>query len=185
MSRTGPAGRRRTLRIAAISTFFALVLLALVSIALVQFPTTNRNPPHVDAVVVLGALDQNNMAVASRLLRNGTSHTLVLSVADGEWGSLCRDFPDGITVICFRPDPSTTRGEAESIERLATEYGWRSLAVVTWTTHIARSRILVSRCYEGDLYLVDYADDMTFGDKLYEQLYQTASFVKAMVEPDC
>jgi len=45
--------------------------------------------------------------------------------------------------------------------------------------------MLIERCFAGDLYMVDYADDMTFGDRLYEQVYQSASFVKAMVQPGC
>ena len=180
-----PTRHRRTLRRAVMAIVVSLLILTAVGIVVIQFPTTTRNPPHVDAVVVLGALDQGDMAAAGRLLEAGTSSTLVLSVADGEWGNLCRDSPPGISVICFHPDPSTTQGEAKAINQLAAENGWRSLAVVTWTTHVARSRVLLSRCFDGDLYLVDYPDEMTLGDRVYEQLYQSASFVKVLLQPTC
>lgn len=180
-----PTRRRRVLRGAGIAIVLAGLVLMVVGIAVVQFPATTRNPPNVDAVVVLGALDQDDMAAAGRILNSGTTSTLVLSVADGEWGTLCEDFPPGITVICFRPDPSTTQGEAEAIGQLAEKHGWRSLAVVTWTTHVARSRVLISRCFDGDLYMVDYPDGMNLADKIYEQLYQSASFLKVLIYPTC
>lgn len=155
------------------------------AVAAIQFPGTTRNPPYVDAIVVLGALDDFNMAEAERLLDAGTSNNLVLSVADGEWRTLCTDFPPGVTVTCFDPDPSTTRGEAESIGHIAQEHGWRSLAVVTWTTHVLRSEALISRCFDGDLYLVDYPNGMSIGDRIREQAYQSAAMVKVLLQPGC
>jgi hypothetical protein len=153
-------------------------------VIVVQFPATEM-PAKVDAIVVLGAMDAYNMAEASRLVSAGVSDELVLSVPYGSLGTICKDPPRGLNVTCFVPDPSTTRGEAQEIHRLAESRGWTSIAVVTWTTHISRSRMLIERCFAGDLYMVDYADDMTFGDRLYEQVYQSASFVKAMVQPGC
>ena len=57
-------------------------------------------------------------------------------------------------VICFTPDPNSTRGEAEEVARLARRHGWRSVAVVTSDYHVFRSRLLFRRCYHGRLAVV-------------------------------
>ncbi len=49
-------------------------------------------------------------------------------------------------VICFTPDPNSTRGEAEEVRRLARRNGWRRIDVVTSTYHVFRARILFRRC---------------------------------------
>ena len=36
-----------------------------------------------------------------------------------------------MTVLCFHPDPETTRGKAEAVGRLAPEYGWTSVILIT------------------------------------------------------
>lgn len=170
---------------------WALVVIAVVlvpllaaSVVLVQFPRTEV-PTKVDAIVVLGPLDEGNMGETFDLLAAGVSDQLALSVADGEWGTLCSEPPAGVTVTCFDPDPETTRGEAQKVGQLAAEKGWRSLAVVTWPTHSTRSQWLISRCYDGDLYMVDYPYPLTFNELLVEQLYQTGALVKVAVERGC
>jgi uncharacterized SAM-binding protein YcdF (DUF218 family) len=49
-------------------------------------------------------------------------------------------------VLCFRPTPFSTRGEAREAKLLAAQRGWRSLLVVTSTYHVYRTRILFHRC---------------------------------------
>ena len=57
-------------------------------------------------------------------------------------------------VLCFTPNPNSTRGEAEEVARLAARRGWDSIAVVTSNYHVFRSRILFRRCYKGRVAVV-------------------------------
>ena len=97
----------------------------------------------------------------------------------------CGQPPVGVDVFCFIPDPSTTRGEAQEIGRLAQEHGWSNVAVVTWPTHISRSRALIERCYGGTLQMVDYDDQMSFATRMQENVYQSGAFLKAMIDTGC
>lgn len=48
-------------------------------------------------------------------------------------------------VLSFVPAPSTTRGEARGIARLARERGWQRVIVVTSTYHVPRARLIFGR----------------------------------------
>ncbi len=58
---------------------------------------------------------------------------------------------DGFRVVCFTPDPDSTRGEAQEIGRLARENGWQRVLLVTSRFHVTRARMLVDRCVDGDV----------------------------------
>ncbi|TMM14718.1 MAG: hypothetical protein E6F98_03520, partial [Actinobacteria bacterium] len=57
-------------------------------------------------------------------------------------------------VICFQATPYSTRGEAETVTRLAERDGWNRLVVVSSTYHLTRARMLFRRCYRGTLWTV-------------------------------
>jgi hypothetical protein len=48
----------------------------------------------------------------------------------------------------------STRGEAETIGRLARANHWRRVTVVTSSFHVTRARILLERCHAGPLTVV-------------------------------
>jgi hypothetical protein len=52
-------------------------------------------------------------------------------------------------VLCFDPEPNSTRGEAEEIGRLARAHHWRTIVVVSSTYHLVRSRLLIRRCTDA------------------------------------
>ena len=86
------------------------------------------------------------------LVRAGVAPTLVIS--DGQargWSEGNRLCAGGakFRVVCFRPSPYSTHGEAADVARLARERGWRSLVVVTSRYHVTRSRLLFGRCLDG------------------------------------
>jgi hypothetical protein len=56
---------------------------------------------------------------------------------------------EGLRLVCFTPDPATTRGEARRFAELAGRQGWRSLVLVTSTYHVLRAGLLLERCYDG------------------------------------
>ena len=98
---------------------------------------------------------------------------------------ICHRPPAGVDVVCFEPDPSTTRGEAREIGRLASERDWTRVAVVTSTFHISRSRMIIGRCFHGTLLMLDSGERISAPTWAYQWLYQTAGFVKAEVLRGC
>jgi hypothetical protein len=97
-------------------------------------------------------------------MRKKVAPTLVISDAPiygwPEANRLCPPKRAAYKVICFHPDPYSTRGEAEQIARLVNRHRWRSVVVVTSTFHVTRARMLVKRCVDNaKVYLVgaDYA----------------------------
>ena len=111
------------------------------------------DPRRADAVVVLSGGRKARLDKGLELVRRNVADTLVIS--DGRaagWiraNQLCANGADGFRVVCFKPDPYSTQGEAEAIARLGRERGWRSVTVVTSTFHVFRARMLVERCFAG------------------------------------
>ena len=136
-----------------------------------------------DAVVVLGEPDALSLRLAQRLLDEGVSDQLVLLRALSN-PPQCASPPPGVTVTCLVPDPTTTQGDARAIGRLAAQKGWDRLVVVTWTTHVTRSRTLIEACYPGTLMMTGYVLDM--GDRrLAELAHQVGGYAKALVSRGC
>ena len=115
-------------------------------------------PARADAVVVLAGGRKLRLEKGLELMRRDLAETLVIS--DGEargWpeaNRLCADGGDGFRVVCFKPDPYSTQGEAQGVARIARERGWRSVTVVTSRFHIHRARMLFERCVPGDVNVV-------------------------------
>lgn len=111
------------------------------------------SPRRADAVVVLAG-DHLRLGKALELMTRRVAPTLVISdgLAPG-WrkaNRLCRAGARGrFRVLCFRPDPYSTRGEARAVARMAAARGWRSVVVVTSTYHVTRARLLFDRCVDG------------------------------------
>ena len=112
-------------------------------------------PAKADAVLVLAGSKQR-LPVGVDLVERGVAPVLVISDGlDPRWkqaNRLCRS--GGPKVLCPRPDPYSTRGEAQMAARLAEEHGWDSLAVVTSRFHLFRARRLFERCLDADLAFV-------------------------------
>jgi len=132
---------------------FAVGLVA-VGAATVKFilrPETD-SPERADAVAVLAGGQGERLAKALQLIQTGTAPALVISNgADPKWpeaNRLCSG-TSTFEVICFRPDPDNTRGEARALASLAESRRWQSLLVVTSTYHVTRARLLLRRCYAG------------------------------------
>jgi uncharacterized SAM-binding protein YcdF (DUF218 family) len=137
----------------------ALVLVAWLVATVVLFVAPHEDDPSdpPDAVVVLSGAREPRLAKGLELTRLWTDATLVIS--DGRapgWrdaNRLC-DGGSRLDVVCFRPQPYSTHGEAEDVARLARARGWRSLVVVTSRFHVTRSRLLFERCTDGQVLVV-------------------------------
>ena len=134
-----------------------LLALAFLTARFFIWPKTDTPRPS-DAIVILGpGLHGERLAGGLRLMRQGLGRVLVISKArNREWTAadqLCAE-QTSFRVVCFFAKPYTTRGEAETIARLANRHGWRSLIVVTSTYHVTRARLWNGRCHRGRLEVV-------------------------------
>ena len=127
---------------------------AVVVVRFVLWPV-QQSPRHADAVVVLAG-DHLRLGKALELMTRRIAPTLVIS--DGrapgwhEANRLCRGAAR-FRVLCFRPDPYSTRGEARAVARMAVARGWRSMLVVTSTYHVTRARLLFDRCTHARVFV--------------------------------
>jgi uncharacterized SAM-binding protein YcdF (DUF218 family) len=114
-------------------------------------------PIHADAVVVLSGGRGDRLPKALALMDASVAPVLVVSrgvdQAAVQAARICTE-PTGYEVNCVRPDPNTTRGEANTIARVASERGWHSLVVVTSRYHLTRARLLIGRCVRAHVTMV-------------------------------
>jgi uncharacterized SAM-binding protein YcdF (DUF218 family) len=102
---------------------------------------------------------------------------------------VCRHASD-IEVICLPPFPTTTRGEADLVRRLADQRGWTKIVVVSWRYHLPRARFVFSQCFSEQPGVVVFeAVPNRFHFAVWRwqfiYVYQIAGFVKAMLQGDC
>ncbi len=132
---------------------FLALLLAAIGLSAKLFIWPEQHPAgRSDAVVVLAG-SKKRLAKGLELMQRGLAPVLVISdgLAPG-WPTanrLCRLGSKSFEVICFRPDPYSTRGEAERVTRMAKNRGWRTVTVVTSTFHLTRARMLFKRCLKA------------------------------------
>ncbi|MDQ1744170.1 MAG: hypothetical protein QOE23_2509 [Pseudonocardiales bacterium] len=190
---TGSAGRPRSRLLGGLRRLVAALLaLLLVWLAgcflLVVHPSVDR-PVRSDAILVLGSPSvDGRLEEGLRLAAAGYADTLVISIgwAKGRQRiAACADNDPRYRVICFQPDPPTTRGEAEEVGRLARQQHWNSVLVVTSTYHLSRARLIVGRCMPGTVRMVDTPARPSLGGWAYQFAYQTGGFAKALLHPSC
>ena len=134
-------------------------------------------PQHVSAIVMLaGPGDRLDKALQLATARRAPM--LVVSRGHEGYGGVCPPKIPGLTLICFDPSPSTTRGEAQYIDRLAQRYHWRSVVLVTARAQDTRARIRVGRCYSGQTYVVTVPQPLS--EWPYEIAYEWGATFKAL-----
>jgi uncharacterized SAM-binding protein YcdF (DUF218 family) len=106
-----------------------------------------------DAIVVLGGEHDGREDYGLHLAKLGYADVVVISdpygPGDSVMARVCNSTSASFRVICEHPDPSTTRGEALLVQRLAHEYSWRSVIVVSWKFHLVRARYIFGQCFDG------------------------------------
>ncbi|MFL6161869.1 MAG: ElyC/SanA/YdcF family protein [Jatrophihabitantaceae bacterium] len=165
------------------------MLLWLVACFLVVAKPSVDRPVRSDAILVLGPpLVDGRLDQALRLAAAGAAGTVVISIG---WDkgrqkiAACSNDNPGYQVICFQPDPATTRGEAEEIGSLARSHHWSSVLVVTSRYHVSRARLIVKRCMPGRVGMVAAPGKPSIGDWAYQFAYQTGGFAKALLHRGC
>ncbi|MGB3483192.1 MAG: YdcF family protein [Mycobacterium sp.] len=140
-----------------------------------------------DAIVVLGGDRDGRIDYGLDLARQGYANTVVLSNSYGEFDPMirqkCASGTATITVICFIPDPWTTRGEAMFVQRMAQERGWHHVIVVSWNYHLVRARYIFDQCFDGTVTMraVPGSYDYNLAEWAEVYGYQYAAIVKAAV----
>lgn len=174
-----PGRRGRRWRRIAIPLVILVIAFTLATARLFVWPTQGM-PTRVSAIVMLnGPGDRLNVALD--LAWQHRAPFVVISRGSPTYGhgSVCAPPIPHVTVICFDPDPATTKGEAEFVGHLARKYRWRSVALVTIAPQDSRARLLVERCFTGPVYVV--SAPLSWSAWPYEIAYEWAAMVKALV----
>lgn len=125
----------------------------------------------------LGLIDERQ--VENLVIPNGTVATWP------DANRLCEG-PTSFRVLCPTPRPDTTRGEARTIAALAEREGWSRLAMVTSDYHVSRARLLLSRCFDGDLAVVSANSKLNPFDRGVRIAHEWFGLARArVVERDC
>ncbi|MCW2524425.1 MAG: hypothetical protein JWO63_2760 [Frankiales bacterium] len=168
---------------------FALFLAWLVAGFVLFVHPKVDTPRHVDAVLVLGPpTADGRFDVALNLVKEGYADNLVVSGATPttpEVKQLCKDGIGKATIICFQPDPRTTRGESMKIHQLARRYHWHSIMVVTSTYHVSRARTIMKRCNPETILMIAAHRGISLSEWAYQYLRQTAGYVKVLTNQSC
>ena len=144
-------GRPSRLRVVGIGAVLVAALVAALTARVFVWPALPPLPAHADAIVELaGPGDSARDQVALRLAREHRAPLLIQSTLPGD--TSCLPPVAGVTIACFQPDPSTTRGEARHIGALAAKRHWTSVILVTTPDQAWRAHVRVSRCFSGAIY---------------------------------
>ncbi|MCX2933629.1 YdcF family protein [Mycobacterium sp. CVI_P3] len=143
-----------------------------------------------DAIIVLGGDNDGRLEYGLSLAEQGYADTVVLSNAYSEdeadsadYRRACASGTPTVTVICFRPVPFTTRGEAMYLTRLAKQHHWTRVIVVSWNYHMVRARYIFHQCFDGSVTMrpVPRTYDYPLWYWAWEYAYQYTAMIKAFV----
>jgi uncharacterized SAM-binding protein YcdF (DUF218 family) len=136
---------------------FGLLVVAWVVGAVALFGFHHDGPPvHADAIVVLEG-SSTRLPLGVKLANEGYAPLLVVSRGDSKKleQKVCSNTDHlRVRVLCFYAKPASTQGEAEEIGRLAKQLDLKRIDVVTSQFHVFRARMLIKRCFHGDLHMV-------------------------------
>ena len=167
---------------------FALWFTACLLLFCLNSPASPTSP--VDAVIVLAGSSEERLPVAQRFAADGGAPVLVVSWTDTPGNvsadTLCREasFP-GASLICFRPAGMDTRGEAEVIGTLVKANGWTSIAVVTSSYHVPRSKALIQQCTDATVSMVASKPNLDSMEWLRRFVIETGGLIDVNLHPEC
>jgi uncharacterized SAM-binding protein YcdF (DUF218 family) len=181
------ARRSRILWCGLLGAATALAVVAALVADLFLFPHVARVSGSADAVVLLAGSSPDRLPVAVRLAREG-SGVLVVSAAGGRTNApsraLCHD-PGDLVVLCFRPSPSTTRGEGRAIGRLVEEQNWTRITVVTSTYHLTRAALTIGRCTDAEVQMAEAEPGLSVGEWVTRVGHETGGLLETALAPGC
>ena len=147
---------------------------------LFMWPDVNV-PVHSDAIIVLGGTG-DRIEKGFSLAQDGYAPRLIFSLNSAQQ---CYPSTKKVTIECFTPNPSTTRGEAHAISYIASHQHLHRIILVTTTPQATRARLRVGRCYPGHILVVGVSPGgiRAWVDTL---TYEWGALFKALVlQPSC
>lgn len=147
-----------------------------------------------DAIVVLGGEHDGREDYGLSLAQQGWAKTVVISdpwnPGDQVMKRVCGASGGGIDVICHRPDPLTTRGEADFVRQLAKQRSWTKVIVVSWKYHLPRARLIFRQCFSdapGATVMVPVPRRYQYSvlDWEFIYAYQWGGIAKALMQGKC
>lgn len=184
-----PGTRRRRLAILAL-VFVALIGAGVPVYVAPQVEIMDLHPERrADVIFVLGGGAYERYPYALELALLDFAPRVVMSNPRGSrdiWMTdLCDSQRYDFPVTCFEPDPSTTRGEAQELRRLADLYDWKRVIVVTSVPHISRARFILDRCFDGELIMAASPENISLSYWAWTYAYQTAGYARAFSHTWC
>lgn len=176
---TGPA-RRRFPRRHPVITVLVLVIVAFVVASAVLFvwPASDQ-PRRVDAIVSLnGESEIAREAKAVSLAKHGYAPLLLFSQGGNSADTSCPKVP-GVRVVCFVPNPPHTFGEIKWVANYAHRHDLHSLMIVPGGTQVTQARLLMQRCYTGQIVMVPAWEGVLHVP--YQVIYEWGALAKALV----
>jgi uncharacterized SAM-binding protein YcdF (DUF218 family) len=173
-----------------VAAIVAVLVVALCVLTAVLFVYPDLNAPErSDAIVVLGGHGAPALDRGVELAREGLAPDLVLSLQTwmhcAQYKSYLAPRLPHTHLMCFTANPQTTQGEARSIKRLARQLDWKRILVVVPTTQASRARLLIGRCYPGQVLEVGFPPE-GIGEWLSQFAIQWGAMAKALVlKPTC
>ncbi|WP_243075709.1 YdcF family protein [Microbacterium sp. SS28] len=178
--------RRPLKRIAVIAASAVAGLIALIIVAglpLYVFPPA-QTVGTADLIYVIGPPQRYRVAVEREMRAEGVADRSLYSVSlHGGWSAerhpICREE----AVDCQHPEPYTTKGEIAFLQQYAAANDIDRTIILTFTPHVARTRYILEKCYDGDATVVAVDQHLDLGQWIYQYAYQSVSFVKAWLTP--
>ncbi|MFJ5954538.1 YdcF family protein [Paenarthrobacter sp. NPDC092416] len=165
---------------------------ALWLIAAIQFfySPPQATPHRTDAIVVLGGLSRERLPVALELRDSLNIPILVISTTgtpgNVEGDAICSESDDDdVHLVCFRPAPLNTRGEATALGELIAEHGWQSITVVTSDYHVVRAGTLMGQCTTAEVQMVGSKPQLSPADWMQRFVVETGGLVDTWLRPEC
>jgi uncharacterized SAM-binding protein YcdF (DUF218 family) len=182
-----------------IAVYFIVLVIAIVALNgaagyLIFSRVADSPASRVDAVVVLGGEHDGRESYGMTLVRQRLASALVLSnpysPSDKVMARMCQHRKGGVDVICARPEPSTTCGEAMMTRRLAEERHWKRILILSWQQHLPRAGLIFRQTLSGMGISVtvravprQYVLPIWYWQYVY--FYQFAGIAKAMIAEHC
>ncbi len=150
-NRSARSRRRRRRLLLALGAIVVLFVAA--TLALFVFAPTDQ-PRHVNGILSLNGGDEPaREAKAVSLAEKGYAPVILFSQGSRANDTSCPKVP-GISVVCFFDVTNNTRGEARWAGRYAESHHWHSLMIVPGRVQATRARLLVERCFSGQVVVV-------------------------------
>ena len=146
-------------------------------------------PHHTDAVVVLGGMSRERLPIAQDLQKSLDIPVLAVSTTglsgNAEGDQLCDENAGDPDLVCFRPSPLNTRGEADAVARLVADHGWKSVTVVTSDYHLMRAGTLMRQCTNVEVQMVGSEPELSAGAWLDRFVVETGGLIDVWMQPEC